>query len=236
LSTIRRGGQLSTEQKLILENCKRDRPSPIPGLKPTIINSRNDVIDKLNMDELKKLARETKEPIVVFTAKKEKIGDVDDYSFGHIFDKVSLAEKLYLTIGANVVLIKNIDVENGICNGSRAVVREFIIKGKIPIGVIIQFKNGASLPILAEPYDIKMPNGNKISITQLPILLCWGLTGHRAQGLTLDFVKVGLDNCFAHGLFYSIISRCKSLDGLFIESIDYSKIIVDDKVKNFYGW
>jgi ATP-dependent DNA helicase PIF1 len=236
LSTIRRGAQLSNEQKAVLESCKIEREPPIPGLKPTIINSRNDVIEKLNMSELKKLAIETKNPIVLFTAKKEKTGDIDEYIYKNIFDKISLAEKLYLTIGANVVLIKNLDVENGICNGSRGVLREFITKNNTPVGVIIQFKNGATMPIYAEPYEAFNNGGSKITITQLPILLCWGLTGHRAQGLTLDFIKIGLDNCFAHGLFYSIISRCKSLDGLFIDSIDYNKIIVDDRVKKFYSW
>jgi ATP-dependent DNA helicase PIF1 len=233
LSKIRKGEELSAEQIEILNECKKPRNPPIPGLKPLIINSRKDIIENLNTQELKKLAATTGESIVRFTAAKQIKGEIDDRVVENILNnEVSFAREILLTKGANVVLIKNLDVENGFCNGSRGVIKDFIYRNGKPVGVEVDFING-SLKIEPEKSEFKFDE-NKLIVYQLPLLLSWGLTAHRAQSLTLEYIKIGLDNCFSAGQFYSIISRCKTLDGIIIDNIDFNKIIVNKKVKDFY--
>jgi ATP-dependent DNA helicase PIF1 len=51
--------------------------------------------------------------------------------------------------------------------------------------------------------------------TQLPVVHAWALTIHKAQGLTLEDVRVDFDyGAFAPGQAYVAISRSRSLDGL----------------------
>jgi len=73
------------------------------------------------------------------------------------------------------------------------------------------------------------------SFTQFPIRLAWAITIHKSQGQTYESVAVDLtDGAFAHGQTYVALSRCTSLDGLYLTSpIQPEDVIVDQEIVSF---
>lgn len=70
---------------------------------------------------------------------------------------------------------------------------------------------------------------------QIPLILGWALSIHKAQGQTLERVKVDLDRVFEMGQTYVALSRATSLDGLQVLNFDPYKVFVHPKVKAFYA-
>ena len=71
--------------------------------------------------------------------------------------------------------------------------------------------------------------------TQVPLILAWALSIHKAQGQTLELVKVDLDRVFEKGQAYVALSRAKSIDGLQVLNFSPNKVIAHPKVKAFYA-
>jgi ATP-dependent DNA helicase PIF1 len=73
------------------------------------------------------------------------------------------------------------------------------------------------------------------SYTQLPLIHAWASTVHKAQGLTLDDVRIDFDSgAFAPGQSYVALSRARSLDGLSLaRPLRASDVRVDRRVANF---
>ena len=71
------------------------------------------------------------------------------------------------------------------------------------------------------------------TMIQLPLRLAWALTIHKSQGLTFDRLHVDLSTgTFAHGQAYVALSRCRTLDGLSLETPLYpNDIKVDNEIK-----
>lgn len=73
------------------------------------------------------------------------------------------------------------------------------------------------------------------TFTQYPFKLAWAVTIHKAQGKTFDKVYVDLSTgTFAHGQLYVALSRCRTLEGLFLKrAITQTDIILDKRVVEF---
>jgi ATP-dependent exoDNAse (exonuclease V) alpha subunit len=72
------------------------------------------------------------------------------------------------------------------------------------------------------------------SMSQYPLKLAYAITVHKSQGMTFDKVNIDYSRSpFAHGQTYVALSRCKSLEGIFLtkkirpEDIIIDKIIID---------
>ena len=155
-----------------------------------------------------------------------------------VSDKEKLIEKyskaviaptyLELCVGAQVMLLCNLDVENGLVNGSRGIVLEFI--DNIPV---VGFFNGSKI-IDSNTWEIKEGDDVICRITQLPLKLAWAFTVHKSQAITLDYAEVDLGNMFTYGQAYVALSRVKNLEGLSILDINFNKIKAHPKAVEYY--
>ena len=69
---------------------------------------------------------------------------------------------------------------------------------------------------------------------QYPIRLAWAITIHKSQGLTFERAIIDARNSFAHGQPYVALSRCKTLEGMVLESpLRREAIISDSTVDDF---
>lgn len=87
-----------------------------------------------------------------------------------------------------------------------------------------------------ESWKIELPNGEvQASRSQVPLILAWALSIHKAQGQTLEHVKVDLGRVFEKGQAYVALSRATTMQGLQILNFDPRKVVAHDKVRVFYA-
>ncbi|GAB1733652.1 hypothetical protein NU195Hw_g6726t1 [Hortaea werneckii] len=108
---------------------------------------------------------------------------------------------------------------------------------KFPV-VRFVIADGSSRDLLCQPesWKIELPNGEvQASRSQIPLILAWALSIHKAQGQTLDRVKVDLGKVFEKGQAYVALSRATSIAGLQVLRFDPKKVVAHDRVRNFYS-
>lgn len=97
--------------------------------------------------------------------------------------------------------------------------------------------DGSSRDLLCQPesWKIELPNGEiQASRSQIPLILAWALSIHKAQGQTLDRVKVDLGRIFEKGQAYVALSRATTQNGLQVMRFDPKKVMAHEKVRSFY--
>ncbi|KAI7773090.1 PIF1 [Diaporthe eres] len=160
-------------------------------------------------------------------------------------DEHSMDRLVELKCGIPVVLLVNLDMDNGLCNGSQGVVVGWTLPDRSgtqlplssgghgelkeierttyketvdePVWPIVRFSNGIECPIRAECQVNELGDDEPYSLlcrTQIPLTPAWALSIHRAQGMTLDKVKVDVSKAFVDGQVYVALSRATSLQGL----------------------
>jgi len=86
-----------------------------------------------------------------------------------------------------------------------------------------------------ETWKIELPNGEvQASRAQVPLILAWALSIHKAQGQTLERVKVDLGRVFEKGQAYVALSRATNMAGLQVLRFEPGKVMAHEKVRNFY--
>lgn len=202
---------------------------PRPAIKPTLLTTHNVKVEQINETELKKI------PGIDVTHKADYFGLPQKIEF--LKKNCMARETLKLKVGAQVMMIKNSRAKDGIVNGSLGVVRSFSTKKNYPV---VEFANGKTLTIDAEEWLIEKFDEEKKSMvaeagmSQVPLVLAWALTIHKSQGLTLDKISCDLADVFTPGQAYVALSRAKSLEGVFIQSINFSRISSDPRAVSFY--
>ncbi|MEO5984214.1 MAG: helix-turn-helix domain-containing protein [Ferruginibacter sp.] len=72
------------------------------------------------------------------------------------------------------------------------------------------------------------------SFRQFPIRLAWAITIHKSQGLTFEEVIIDAANAFAPGQVYVALSRCTSIEGLYLTSpISFQSLQSDPRIVEF---
>ena len=141
-------------------------------------------------------------------------------------------EDVQFKVGAVVMCLVNLAVENGICNGSTGIVVDVYMKDGISLPVV-KFANGVRLAI--EKYAWQSEQYPSIVVRQLPITLAWAMTIHKSQGSTIEMAEMDIGrSVFAYGQAYVALSRVKSLHGLYLTDFNPAAIRADPKVVEFY--
>lgn len=70
---------------------------------------------------------------------------------------------------------------------------------------------------------------------QLPLLLAWAMSIHKAQGQSIDRLRVDLRKIFERGQVYVALSRATNKDHLEVMNFDPRRITVAPEVKEFYS-
>jgi hypothetical protein len=98
---------------------------------------------------------------------------------------------------------------------------------------VIRFNNGFEMTMNYHIWPSENIPG--VGVSQLPLILAWALTIHKAQGATLDVAEIDAGSgIFECGQTYVALSRVKSLEGLYLTSFDARKIRIHKKVQEFY--
>lgn len=108
---------------------------------------------------------------------------------------------------------------------------------KYPL-VRFQAADGTSRHILCVPeeWKVELPTGEvQASRKQLPLILAWALSIHKAQGQTLERVKVDLGTAFEKGQAYVALSRATTQQGLQVLRFRKDKVMAHPRVVEFYN-
>ncbi|XP_064625952.1 uncharacterized protein LOC135486782 [Lineus longissimus] len=160
-----------------------------------------------------------------------------------------IPKSIEIALNAKVMLLRNLDVSDGLVNGAIGVVTSILPSSnnnKLPPAIAIQFddpkvgkkamnnnKYKSSIPagsVPIEPIQVKLENTN-ITRTQYPLTLAWACTIHKTQGRTMKEIVVSLKTIFTAGQAYVALSRVTSISGLHFLDYDSSTIYCFPAVK-----
>lgn len=154
---------------------------------------------------------------------------------------------LRLKVGAQVILLANLDFERRLINGSRGVVESFSEPDEAlafeSLGYepdrlypIVLFENGERAALGVHAWKTEEPRRGTVVFCQVPLNVAFALTMHKCQGMSIDKAVLAVnDRVFAHGQAYVALSRMTSLEGLSLTSFEPSAVLVHPKVIRFYA-
>ena len=166
-----------------------------------------------------------------------------------------LAGTLELKVNARVMLTVNVDLEDRLVNGQLGTVKHFqkdqngnVLKiyiafddceaGLKSISKDAFASQNVWVPIEKAEANIRIRTNKDsspaVTRTQFPLMLAWGCTVHKFQGLTLEEVVISFDlvkqKNFNYGQMYVALSKVTSLNGLyFIGEFNLSYIRADPR-------
>ena len=249
LNQVREGRLKRSTNDILLKQVDKPANDALT-IKPTKLFPTRNKVDSINASEMDKLDGDNLEFKIKYhgdlemTAKErlqrtqftpEQIKNELQF----LKSNLRCDEIIKLKIGSQVMCIVNIELSNGemLCNGSQGIVVRFSQEG-VPL---IRFSR-TNTSNTSNSFEITMnyhiwPSENipGIGVSQLPLILAWALTIHKAQGATLDVAEIDAgSNIFECGQTYVALSRVKSLEGLYLTSYDPKKIRINKKVQEFY--
>ncbi len=135
---------------------------------------------------------------------------------------------LELKEGCKVILLRNIDIDKGLVNGSRGVVKKITSDS-----IDVEFKDGR---VSIGRFDFEYSQNGKLRVRriQFPLKLAYGITIHKSQGMSLDDLSVDFSHITFAGQVYVALSRVKTAEGLFLKNFNPNKIAASKIVKRFY--
>lgn len=241
LMRVRKGKITKEDTKLLIRRIraydkmnklvKEARKNGKLFIEPTVMYSTNAKVDSYNVKRLAQIDSES----MYFTAN-------DKYTprRGHRMSEEMLTmnykkslddmiqEKIELKRGAQVMLRYNVDVERGLCNGSRGVVAKMKENS-----VLVAFLSGKRCWIdpITWVYSCKKVTAIRV---QVPLSLAWSTTIHKSQGMTLDYAVCDIGTkIFCEGQAYVALSRVRSLDSLFLQNYSTKSIFADEVALNY---
>jgi len=157
-----------------------------------------------------------------------------EYELDQLLGSIPCTQVLRLKKGCAVMCTVNLDMENGICNGSQGIITNILEQGLgKPPCIVVTFSNGILKTIV--PHIWQNEEYPSLAIVQYPLCLAWALTIHKIQGATLDMAEMDIgQSIFEFGQTYVSLSRIRSLEGLYLSEFQAQKIKAHPKVVEFY--
>jgi ATP-dependent DNA helicase PIF1 len=224
LNAVRKGA-LGPEHLAILE-ARKGLAWKDKEIRPTLLFSRRAEVDTINDANLKALdgRRVSWKARTVIDAdapsKALNLEDGDIVRAIETMDREAAYEpELTLAVGAQVMLVTNLDMEAGLVNGSR--------------GVVVNF-TGPDVAIMDAGWEIEGMKG--VKRMQVPLRLAYAVTIHRAQGATLDCALIDIGTrTFEYGQAYVALSRVRSLESLYVWDVNPKAVKAHPRVAEFYA-
>lgn len=229
LNSIRDNRFDSETLALLNSRVAKGQPQSQDGVPPILLTTHNYQADSVNARRMKELPSEEQH----FQAIIE--GNYPESSAATDVD-------LCLKVGAQVMFVKNdTSGEHRYFNGKIATVKDFVHttdeNGNASFSIMVVDEDGKSIFVSRERwenirYEIDSKD-NQIkqivdgTFTQYPLRPAWAITIHKAQGLTFDRVVVDASAAFSYGQVYVALSRCRSLEGLTLQSPITSACAID---------
>jgi ATP-dependent DNA helicase PIF1 len=188
-------------------------------IKPTRLYPINTNVDKINTYEYKKLLKKNSNHEILYKARtntKDFIKDIDKYD-------------ICLTLNAQIMIIRNISIENKLVNGTRGIVVEMK-----EMSVIIKDNDG-KLHEITYFNDININGKKNVGISFMPLKLAYAISIHKSQGASIDNLEIDLgDDIFIAGQLYTALSRSTNIKHLKLINFSQSSLMKNKKIKNFY--
>lgn len=155
---------------------------------------------------------------------------------------------LHLKVGAHVMMIKNDRTDNSSndkrqkarwVNGTLGIISELKDDGiKVKINGVSHWIDREEWSKYQYRYNAstkKLEKDKVATFTQYPIKLAYAITIHKSQGQTYDAIKVDLSKgAFAPGQAYVALSRCKTMEALYLATpLKLEDIKVSQEVVNY---
>uniref|UniRef100_A0A9J7WVU2 ATP-dependent DNA helicase n=1 Tax=Cyprinus carpio carpio TaxID=630221 RepID=A0A9J7WVU2_CYPCA len=137
-------------------------------------------------------------------------------------EKCDLLDTLQIAIGARVMLTRNIDVEDGLVNGTFGNVVKITTRNRDTVSYV---------QLIGLHLD-NVNAGQKYLRRQFPMKLAFACTVHKVQGMTTDSAVVCLKRIFEPGMAYVALSRTTTLSGLHVTDFDEKKIFCDPEISS----
>ena len=169
-------------------------------------------------------------------------------------ETANLPNTVNVKIGARVMLTCNIDISDGLTNGAMGTVTGIVQKQNNTLHVILvrfdsdkvgdnaksnskyKDRDSDAVPIEKWQGQFKVKKHHvRVLRTQFPIILCWAVTIHKCQGMTLPEIVVDMHpkkGTFKDGQAYVAFSRVTSLDKLHIINYTREQIRVSRHVQD----
>ena len=241
LNQVREGRLKRSSNEALLLNVGKEIPADCL-IRPTKLFPTRNKVDYINVNEMNNLKTKEYDFKVKYHADLEMSAQERTLRFGfskeqiqtelmYIQGNLRCDEVVKLKIGAQVMCIVNIQLDNGdiLCNGAQGIVVDISIQG-FPV---VKYKNGYQMTMNPHMWPSELIPG--IGVSQVPLILAWALTIHKAQGSTLDIAEVDAGSgIFECGQTYVALSRVKSLEGLYLSSFDAKRVRINKKVQEFY--
>jgi ATP-dependent DNA helicase PIF1 len=225
-------------------------------IQPSMLFTRRGEVDSINATHLKKLATEKKtySATTTFNPITQTRGlttiSPEVQAAVQALDKVAAySVELTLAVGAQVMLLTNINPGAGLVNGSRGVVVGFerppskeaedLSGAKAPtkhsdvLFPLVRFKGGKQL---IQFHDWELQEFPGVKRQQIPLKLAYAITIHKAQGATLDCALIDVGGrTFEYGQAYTALSRVKDMESLYIHDLAAEAFKAHPKVVAFYA-
>ena len=161
-------------------------------------------------------------------------------------DDTTLADELELAVDARVMLISNVDVTDGLCNGVSGIIKgiEICNNQNMPTVVYVKFDStriGAKtrttefippqcIPIKPRKESFQL-KGKSFTThrEQIPLKLAWAVTIHKVQGQTTDQAVISM-KYLQKAMAYVALSRVTHLEGMYLTDFDEHRIFCDENV------